>query len=144
MGSLLKWLGVLFLGPDDRKQVGAVEAVASAVDKATYTEQEKAKDDTDDTASARQFIPAPSHGSWLDVLVDGWHRLIRPAFATWALFIVAGWIQPPRHLETLPAVAGTLVLTIIGFYFGGRLLVKDAPATVMRVLEMVRRMKEKA
>lgn len=128
--NIFKWLGALLFGPNDGPARGAVESVANVVDKATYTEQEKSQDDASDVASARQFAPAPSHQTWLDVIVDGWHRLIRPAFATWAFFIVAGWVNAPRYLENMPAVAGSLVVTIVTFYFGGRAVLKDLPAAI--------------
>lgn len=135
MGWLRKLMGFLFLpgGGQSKQQPGAVvDAVANAVDKAVYTEQEKAQDAEQDLQSARNFIVAPSHSTLWDAFIDGWHRAIRPAFATWAFCVVAGWVRVPAEAWALiPALAWNIILTVIGFYFGGRMLTKDILPAVM-------------
>lgn len=105
---------------------GAVGKVADVVDKAVYTGQEQAKDAVADANSARA-LPMPSHGTWLDVLVDAINRLIRPSVTIWLCGGLAGFWPLPKTGDVDPVILNVF-WTVMGFWFGGRMLLKDLPA----------------
>ncbi len=108
---------------------GGAETIAKTVDKATYTAEEKAKDDVTDLASARQFYGAANMPGLLNQLVDGANRLIRP-WVTIELF--ARWFgyKPFPKLEGIDPFWVTITMIVLTFWFGGRTLVRDIPAMV--------------
>lgn len=114
------WLKGLFTGK-------TVEKGLELADEAFHTDQEKAGTDQKDTADARANT-GPSHGTWLDVLVDGWNRLPRPAFATWAYGELVGWWNV--GIEKITPEKMQLIILIITFYFGGRVILKDIPSVI--------------
>ena len=128
MGWLASLVGWLFT-PSASGKSGA-DTVAGVVDKAVYTDQEKAEDSTADLASARAFTPAPSHNTWFDAAIDGWHRAIRPAVASWAILQLFGVLPPPTHLANIPEPVWAVIMLVLSFYFGGRVLLKDIPSAV--------------
>jgi hypothetical protein len=104
----------------------AGEKVTDLADKAFYTDQEKAGDAADDLTKARQFEP----GEKWNTAIDKWHRAIRPTLATWATLVLIGIAPPPKHWDAIPEPVWQLILVIVSFYFGGRALLKDLPATI--------------
>ncbi len=70
--------------------------------------------------------------TWWDSLIDGLNRLPRPVmtFGTLALFV---WCvaDPPAFIEAMGALSAVpemlwvIFLTIVSFWFGGKLLAKD-------------------
>lgn len=112
-----------------------VEKTVDIVDKAFYTDQEKATDrasiidvDQKDLASARA-MQGTSWGTKFDIVIDGWSRVIRPAFTTWLFGGFAGWWNFPQSDSISPewVNVGYIVLT---FWFGGRAILKDLPEAI--------------
>jgi hypothetical protein len=115
---------------------GIVEQVSDVADKwmpSTTTrhsmglEDLKAGDESQD--SARNMVLV-SHGSWLDIGVDALNRLVRPAFTTWAFGLLIGWWDQPDHLLTMNPIVLNILWTIVTFWFGSRVIIKDIPAAV--------------
>jgi hypothetical protein len=127
----VSWWAKLFGGG------GAVAAVAGVVDKAIYTDQEKAADDSHDTASARAFAAPVSAGGYFGDLVDACNRAIRPGVTVWLLGGFVGWWQFPDPGRVDPFYH-TVLLLVLTFWFGGRVLLKDLPATVAVLLALKR------
>lgn len=129
MGFLSKLAGWFFGGGK------TVEKVTELVDEAVHTSQEKAaesavavKVDQEDLASARAMQMA-GHNSWLDVVVDGANRMIRPGVTVWILGGFIGWWSLPRADQISEFWQNTFWL-ILTFWFGGRALLKDLPAAI--------------
>ena len=84
---------------------------------------------------ASEFIAARPNRTWWDSLVDGLNRLPRPVmtFGTIGLF---AWvvIDPIAFTEAMVALSAVpeplwmILVTIIAFWFGGKILQKDLPA----------------
>ena len=104
-----------------------VEKVVDMADEAVLTRQEAVEQDSKDAADARAMA-VPSHGSWLDVIIDGWNRLPRPVFATWAFGELVGWWNV--ETEKISAEKMQLIILIVTFYFAGRALLKDLPGVI--------------
>lgn len=116
----------------------AVSAVAGVADKAFYTDQEKAGDDQADTAAARGFA-APGRGSgYFGDLVDAANRGIRPGVTVWLIGGFVGWWKFPDPGAVDPFYH-QLLLIVLTFWFGGRVLLKDLPAAVAAMLALKRR-----
>lgn len=114
------WLKGLFTGK-------TVEKAVDLADEAFHTDQEKAADDAKDTADARAD-KGIAHDTWLDVIVDGWSRLVRPGFATWAFGELVGWWNVKT--EQINPEKFQLIIIIVTFYFGARVLLKDLPGII--------------
>jgi hypothetical protein len=127
--GILATIASWFFSRNSSGQSG-IDTVANLADKAVYTKQEKAEDDAADLASARAFTPAPSHNTWFDALIDGWHRAIRPTVATWCILQLFGAIAPPKHLANIPPEIWSIIMLVLSFYFGGRVLLRDLPAAI--------------
>lgn len=80
-------------------------------------------------ASARNMA-MPHHDSWFDIFIDGANRSVRPFFTYWAIGILAGWWSGPS-IDSIDPFTLNVIWTIIGFWFGGRMLYKDLPAAIM-------------
>jgi hypothetical protein len=101
--------------------------IIDAADELYYSEEERNADDTVALADARKPL-APSHGTWFDSLIDGYNRLPRPAFATWAFGELVGWWNV--DLSRISPEKMSLIIVIVTFYFAGRALLKDLPKIV--------------
>lgn len=101
--------------------------VMEMADEAFHTEQEKAATDQKDTDSARAD-QGVSHNTFIDVLVDGWSRIVRPGFATWAFGELVGWWDV--KVEQVSSEKMHLIILIVTFYFGGRVILKDIPSVL--------------
>jgi len=81
-------------------------------------------------ANARKHdLPMNSGVPWLDGVVNGINRLIRP----WITITVVGslfgyWDLPPP--DTIDPHYWSIGTVIIGFWFGGRAVFKDLPAAI--------------
>jgi hypothetical protein len=79
---------------------------------------------------------APEKQGWFNQLVDGANRLVRPFF-TYGIIVLFIWaaVDPVRFVETVQALAVIpellwyIMLTIVAFWFGGRILEK-APGKI--------------
>ncbi len=93
-------------------------------------------------ASARS-MQLRSHDSWFDIFIDGMNRSVRPFFTYWALGILIGWWTAP-NIDNINPFVLNVIWTIVGFWFGGRMLFKDLPkAMTMYQLAKVKKPKKK-
>lgn len=104
-----------------------VEKGMDLADEAFHTDQEKAEQDSKDTATAAN-IPMASHDSWFDILVDGMNRLVRPAFAFWSFGVLVGWWG--EKIKDISPEAMNIILLVVTFFFGGRAILKDLPSVI--------------
>lgn len=81
-------------------------------------------------AFAAEFAPRENR-TWWDSFVDGLNRLPRPimtfgtiALFAWAVMDPAEFIGSMVALSAVPGMLWTIFLTIIGFWFGGRIIDK--------------------
>lgn len=102
--------------------------IVDAADKLHYSAQERGEDDVKDTTEARAMT-APSHGSWFDVLVDGFSRLVRPGVTLWLVGGFIGWWTLPR-IETISEYWQNIFMIVLTFWFGGRAILKDLPGAI--------------
>lgn len=116
----------------------AVTAVATVADEAIYTTQEKAEADSADTTAARAFA-APGQGrGYIRDLTDAANGAIRPYVTVWLLGGFSGWWKFPDPGAIDPFYL-QLLLIVLTFWFGGRVLLKDLPAAVAAMLALRRR-----
>lgn len=121
------WIKSLFTGD-------TVKAVAQVADEAYFSGEEKAGADRAETNDARAFA-GTSHNTWFDALVDGINRLIRPGITIWLVLGISGRITlpDPGRVDPFWLQAFLIVLT---FWFGGRVLLKDLPIAIAKVMEL--------
>ena len=81
---------------------------------------------------------APEKKGWFNQLVDGANRLVRPLFTygivalfIWACVDPVEFTMTVQALGVIPELLWYIMMTIIGFWFGGRLLEK-APMRVSK------------
>ena len=81
---------------------------------------------------------APEKRGWFNQLVDGANRLVRPLFTygivalfIWACVDPVQFTMTVQALGVVPELLWYIMMTIIGFWFGGRLLEK-APMRVSK------------
>lgn len=79
----------------------------------------------------KEFSYAATNRSWFDATMDGINRLPRPVitFAVLWLFVIA--VRDPAYfteimiaMQKVPEMLWWLVLTIVAFFFGGRMIDK--------------------
>ena len=83
---------------------------------------------------------APEKHNWFNVLVDGANRLVRPMY-TYGMIAMFAWagIDPvsfvlfAQGLAVVPEMMWAILLTITGFWFGGRLFEKYSGGKTMIV-----------
>jgi len=121
------WIKSLFTGD-------AVKAVAQVADEAHFSGEEKAIADQQETADARAFA-GTSHNTWFDAMVDGINRLIRPGVTLWLIFGISGKIQLPKPEEIDPFWLQAFLI-VLTFWFGGRVILKDLPVAIAKVMEL--------
>jgi len=108
---------------------GGAETVAKTVDKLTYTDQEKTADDAQDLASTRAFAAPAQHYGFVNSVVDAANHAIRPWITVELLLRWFGY-------KEFPSIAGvdefwtSATMLVLTFWFGGRMLLKDLPATI--------------
>jgi len=102
----------------------------SEADKVAF-EKDISKVINDATDSARKMALA-SHNTWFDVLIDGINRAIRPGVTIWIIGGLIGWWALPAP-GTIDPFFLKIFWTIIGFWFGGRAVLKDLPKAVQFV-----------
>lgn len=104
---------------------GVASKAADIADKAFHTSQERTETDQQDLASARK-MQMTGHDTWLDVLVDGVNRLIRPGVTLWLIGGWIGWWQLPRP-DAIDPFWQEVTLLVLTFWFSGRAILKDLP-----------------
>lgn len=114
-----------------------VRAAGDVADKLHTSDEERAAAQLAENVSARGFAAPGAHGTMLDVVIDGLNRLPRPVVTGYVLGgIAGGWSLPDlTKIDPLWVMAGG---TIMGFWFGGRLITRDMPSAVLRVIEALR------
>lgn len=125
LGRLISWLA--------GGSGGVIAAAGNAADKLTTSDEERMTAQGAENANARAFAAPVAHGTWFDALVDGLNRLPRPVVTGYVFGGIAGWWTLPDLSQFSPEwlYAGGSVL---GFWFGGRLLSRDLPAAVLKIL----------
>ena len=145
--NAFKWIGALFSSGSK----GIVEQISDTADKwkpspvtqhnmgIEDSKQAIAEQQAGDTSQASaRAMQMPGHGTRFDVLVDGANRAVRPAFTYWILGGLAGaWELPP--LTGLSPIMANIVWTVITFWFGSRLLVKDLPAAAAAIKSLMKK-----
>lgn len=131
--NILKWI---FGGSSSGKSVA--ETVADVADNYKpgevtkhnmSIEDQKAGDDSQN--SARQMVLLSGGDNWFDIAINGLNRMPRPIVTGWVICILFGWVNEPEHLLNLNPITLNIIWTVITFWFGGRLLVKDIPTAIM-------------
>jgi len=96
------------------------------------------KDTSKEKTMAQQIAVADAMGSarrtdFFTAFVDGINRLVRPTFSygmiayfAWAVFDPVGFSVSMQALALIPDFMYGIFLTIVGFWFGGRILEKYA------------------
>lgn len=88
-----------------------------------------------DSYAAEMMAPEKKH--WFNMIVDGANRLVRPLF-TYGIIIMFWWaaIRPVefvafvKTIQIVPEAMWYIMWTIIGFWFGGRILEnRNMPST---------------
>ncbi len=135
--GILSGLKSVFLGGTAKAVTETAGGIASIVERWRPGEGKK----HEMTMEIQQFLqtsyesarkhdqPMNSGSSLLDGLVNGVNRLIRP----WVTITVIGslfgyWELPPP--QSISPEYWTITQIILGFWFGGRFLVKDIPQAI--------------
>jgi len=140
MGWFDKITGFLFGGSGK----GAIEQVGDIADNYMPGEVTKHKMNIEDlqagdaSQDSARNMQLPTHGSWFDIIIDGINRLPRPIITFWVIGILFGWVKDPAYLTQLNPLALNIVWTVIAFWFGSRMIIKDIPS----MIKMVRNLKK--
>lgn len=129
---LFGWLGKKAIETVAEK---AVDSVTSTVDTATKQPDNSRAEGFG--PSHLQYTTFASHNTWLDVLVDGVGRAIRPGITIWLFGGLAGAWKLPSPNEIDP-VMFELTMWVMGFWFGSRAIAKDLPLMIGSILKVVR------
>lgn len=108
---------------------GGAATVATAVDKAVYTREERAADDAKDLESARAFADVSNQPGLVNQVVDAANRLVRPGVTLWLAGGFIGWWKMPDAGSIDPYWQNVFML-VLTFWFGGRALLRDLPAAI--------------
>lgn len=114
---------------------GGVQTVATAVDKAVYTAEEKASDDAADLASARSFAGVSNQPGLINQVVDAANRTVRPGVTLWLVGGFVGWWSLPQPGLVDPYWQNVFMI-VLTFWFGGRVLLKDLPTAIKAIRGM--------
>lgn len=122
------------------------EAAGEVADIVSGTRKAKAEHEMDmetdkltaDGAANARAMQLPSHESWIDIVVDGFNRLIRPGVTVILVGSVCGWwkLPDPGTLDPFYLVNAERVLI---FWFGGRALFRDLPDAIAYYKNTVKR-----
>lgn len=115
-----------------------IKDIGEAIDNNVTTDEERGKIDFDDASSARlNDKPIYSPGV-INQLVDAFNRLLRPGVTVWLIGGFSGWWSLPDESKISP-LWFTIFLTVITFWFGGRMLVQDLPRMLIKIIELRRK-----
>lgn len=119
--------------------IGAIFSGASRLWGSIFGSKETTeKDKSKEITMAQQIAVADAMGSarrtdFFTAFVDGINRLVRPTFSygviayfAWATFDPVGFSVSMQALALIPDFMYGIFLTIVGFWFGGRILEKYA------------------
>lgn len=133
MGWLKTIAGFLFGGSSDK---GVVSEVSDAVDKwapSATTQHKMSIEDLqagDKSQESARTMQMPTHSTWFDSFVDGLNRLVRPMMTFWVFGILTGMLGIPANLALIPPMLWNIIWTIVTFWFGSRMIFKDAPKMI--------------
>ena len=123
-------LKLLFGGSSDK---GIVSQAADAIERFAPGEVKQAEmaidaiKAGDESQKNAQQLVLPTHNDLWNSFIDGLNRLVRPLFSYWILLLLLGFAP---QIPTLNAFEQNLVWTIVGFWFGTRMLFKDLPSAI--------------
>lgn len=126
-----KTVGAIFGSSSNGKSVAetAVETY-ERFNPSKVKQHEMAVDDIkagDQSQLQAQQMQLKSHDSWFDIFIDGWNRAQRPAYSTYAFLVLTNNVDT-IHFNNIHPMAWNIIWTIIGFWFGTRMIFKDIPA----------------
>lgn len=133
MAPILAWLGKAIAGAVVTKQIERVtegNSVSSGITEVLTSDS--------DVQRAREMQSAPSHNTWLDVVIDGAARLPRPLVFFWVLGILFGFWDGP-DFEKIDDKVETWIEYIMGFLFGHRAMARDMPAMIGGITKALRK-----
>ena len=141
-------LGGLLFGSNSSDK-GVIDSISDTVDKWSPSETTRHKMSIEDQQagdssqeSARR-LKLHSGSTWFDSLIDGLNRLVRPVMTFWVFGILTGMLGIPAHLADIPPMLWNIIWTIVTFWFGSRMLFKDAPKMIAWFKESNREPKSK-
>ena len=129
---MFKWITALFGG-----NKGVVESISDTVDKwnpsDTTLHKQSIEDQTagDSSQASARGLKLNSGSTWFDSFVDGLNRLVRPVMTFWVFGILTGMLGIPAHLADIPPMLWNIIWTIVTFWFGSRMIFKDAPKMLL-------------
>lgn len=129
MAPILGWLAKLFIVRQIEK-VTETSPVSSGVTEALTSD--------DDVQRAREMQLAPSHDTWLDVVINAVSRLPRPIMAFWVIGILMGLWDGP-DFDKIDDKVELWCEYIMGFFFGHRALARDIPAMIGGITRALRK-----
>lgn len=131
MFTILTLVGTFFTGLFSKggNAIGQIGEVVKSVwgnresrDEYAYKENMRVQD-----SYAAEFL-APEKKHWFNMLIDGINRLVRPLFTygimamfIWAAMDPKNFYDYVKNIQIIPESMWWVMLTIIGFWFGGRL-----------------------
>ncbi len=127
---------------------GVVGEISDAVDRWLPSDATKQKQSIenqkagDDSQKNAYSLVLPSHDSWFDIFVDGLNRLPRPLLTLWLIGVLYNW-WPTPNLELVHPIILNIMWTIITFWFGSRIVMKDVPAAIAVYNSIKKRRKQK-
>ena len=140
--GILSGLKSVFLGGTARAVTETADGIADIIERWRPGEEKKHKMNmeiqqflqTSYDSARKHDQPMNSGSSLLDGLVNGVNRLIRP----WVTITVIGslfgyWELPPP--QSISPEYWTITQIILGFWFGGRFLVKDIPQAIKGLIK---------
>ncbi len=120
---------------------GLIGSASDAIDKWIPSDSTKQKQNLenqkagDESQKNAYSLVLPTHDSWFDILVDGLNRLPRPVLTFWAIGVLCGYWSGP-NFELIHPFMLNVIWTIITFWFGARVVMKDIPAAIAVYNEM--------
>ena len=115
-----------------------INSVGKIIDDVTTSSEEKGNIDAVDTLSARTFAPPGNNPGLINQLVDAYNRIMRPGITTWLIGGFCGWWKLPS-IGTIDPVWFTIFTIVITFWFGGRMLMQDAPKMIAAIIALRRK-----
>lgn len=133
MAPILAWIGKTLAGAFVHKQIERVTNEAPMTNGVT-----EVLTSDDDVQRAREMQLAPSHDTWLDVVINAVSRLPRPIMAFWVIGILMGLWDGP-DFDKIDDKVELWCEYIMGFFFGHRALARDIPSMISGITKALRK-----
>lgn len=127
-----KALGFLFGSSD------TVRAIGDTINAVHTSDQEIGDLEIQEGAQVRAFAAPSNQPGLFNVLVDAFNRLPRPGITLYVFGGFIGWWDLPDIQRHGPEWF-TVFTIIVTFWFGGRMLLRDAPALIDQLMKLRRR-----